>query len=117
MREHNISCLLVSDGPEFSVCTERDLTDALAEGRSPRSSVRRVQGSSPRIIDADATVQDAAVLMLHYGVRHLVVVRDGEPVGVISIRDAVDALARVNSPVFATAVHEALTTRPDCWLG
>ena len=117
MREHNISCLLVGEGRDFSVCTERDLTDAVAEGRSPRSSVRRVQGTSPRIIDADATVQDAAVLMLHYGVRHLVVVREGEPVGVISIRDALDALARVSSPVLATAVHEALTTRPDCWLG
>ena len=55
--------------------------------------------------------------MLHYGVRHLVVVRDGDPIGVVSMRDALDALARVASPVLATALHEALTKRPDCWLG
>jgi CBS domain-containing protein len=117
MREHNISCVLVGRGRGFTVCTERDVTDAIAEGRSPRTAVSRVHGASPRTIDAEATVQDAAVLMLHYGVRHLVVVHDDEVVGVVSIRDALDALARVGSPVLATALHEALTTRPDCWLG
>jgi len=117
MREHDISCVLVGEGRDFTVCTERDVTTAVAEGHSPRTAVSRIQGATPRIIDADATVQDAAVLMLHYGVRHLVVVRDGEPLGVVSVRDALDALARVASPILANALHEALTTRSDCWLG
>ena len=117
MRGHNVSCVLVGAGRDVAVFTERDVTDAVAEGRSPRTAVRSICGTTPRTIDADATVQDAAVLMLHYGVRHLVVLRDGEPLGVVSIRDALDALARVSSPVLATALHEALTTRPDCWLG
>jgi CBS domain-containing protein len=117
MRRHNVSCVLVDAGRDVTVFTERDVTDAVAEGRSPRTAVRSICGTTPRTIDADATVQDAAVLMLHYGVRHLVVLRDGEPLGVVSIRDALDALARVSSPVLATALHEALTTRPDCWLG
>ena len=117
MRQHNVSCVLVGAGRDLTVFTERDVTEAVAEGRSPRTSVRSIRGTTPRTIDADATVQDAAVLMLHFGVRHLVVVQDGDPIGVVSIRDALDALARVASPVLATALHEAMTTRPDCWLG
>lgn len=116
MREHDVSCVLVGDG-DVTVFTERDVTEAVAEGLDPDTPVHATRGRTPRTIDAEATVQDAAVLMLHYGVRHLVVLSNGRPSGVVSMRDALDAFAHVASPVFATALHQALTTRSDCWLG
>ena len=118
MRTHDVSSVLVGDPHgSYSVLTERDLTEAMAQGLGPRSSVTKVPAHGPRTITADATLRDAAVLMLHFGVRHLVIVDEGDAVGVVSVRDALDALVRAGSPALATAVHQALTTRPDCWLG
>ena len=118
MRANEISSVLVGDPHgEYDVLTERDLAGAMAQGLGPASSVTKVATHGPRTIDLDATVRDAAVLMLHFGVRHLVVVNEGDAVGVVSIRDALDALVRAGTPELAAAVHQALTTRPDCWVG
>ena len=118
MRAHDISSVLVGDpSGDYRVLTERDLTEAMAHGFGPGSSGDKVPSHGPRVIDCDATVRDAAVLMLHFGVRHLVVVCQGDAVGMVSIRDALDALVRAGAPELSAAVHQALTTRPDCWLG
>lgn len=118
MRVNDVSCVLVGEPwGDYTVLTERDITEAMAHGIGPKASVAKVPAHGPRTISSDATVRDAAVLMLHYGVRHLVIVHDGAAVGVVSIRDALDSLVRAGSPELSTAVHQALTTRPDCWLG
>lgn len=118
MRSNDVSSVLVGDPHgDYRVLTERDLTEAVAHGLGPGSSVTKLPRTGPRTIDCDATVRDAAVLMMRFGVRHLVVVCAGDAVGVVSIRDALEALVRAGTPTLAAAVHQALTTRPDCWLG
>lgn len=53
----------------------------------------RDHGSGEMIgVDADASVADAARAMADAQIRHLVVLRDGDVVGVVSIRDVLRAL-------------------------
>src|SRR6267143_2103320 len=41
----------------------------------------------PETVDADETTQQAGVVMIHGGFRHLPVLEGGAPVGIVSIRD------------------------------
>jgi CBS domain-containing protein len=42
---------------------------------------------NPETAYLDETAQQAAVVMIHGGFRHLPVLEDGKPVGIVSIRD------------------------------
>jgi CBS domain-containing protein len=119
MRDQDVSLVLVDAAHEVvSVISERDLTRALAEGHGPDAPVTLFAASGVLTVSEDATVHDAAALMVHYGIRHLVVVHGREPIGVISMRDALAALVREDQPeLFVSFVHQALTPRPECWWG
>ena len=119
MRDEDISCVLVGEREELiSIVTERDLTEALARGLGGDAPVTEIATANPLTISADTTIRNAAALMLHYGVRHLVVTDNNHAVGVISARDALATLVRTDTPeTFVAMVHQALTTRPDCWWG
>ena len=41
----------------------------------------------PETVDADESTQQAAVVMIHGGFRHLPVLDEGKPCGIVSIRD------------------------------
>ena len=41
----------------------------------------------PETVDADESTQQAAIVMIHGGFRHLPVLDAGRPVGIVSIRD------------------------------
>ncbi|MGH9276537.1 MAG: CBS domain-containing protein [Acidimicrobiales bacterium] len=102
MRRHNISSLVVDTEP-ISLVTERDLVRAMADGRALSDAVSSVATRAPVWIPPTVTVAHAAAIMAHVGLRHLVVVDlAGEPAGVLSIRDALDAILR--------------STEPDGWL-
>jgi len=119
MRDEDISCVLVGEREELiSIVTERDLTDALARGLGGDAPVTEIATANPLTVSADATIRNAAALMLHYGVRHLVVTDNNRAVGVISARDALATLVRTDTPeTFVAMIHQALTSRPDCWWG
>ncbi|HUP75533.1 MAG TPA: CBS domain-containing protein [Acidimicrobiales bacterium] len=119
MRDEDISCVLVGDREELiSIVTERDLTEALARGLGGDALVTEIATANPVTVSADATIRNAAALMLHYGVRHLVVTDNNRAVGVISARDALATLVRTDTPeTFVAMIHQALTSRPDCWWG
>jgi CBS domain-containing protein len=119
MRDEDISCVLVGEREELiSIVTERDLTDALARGLGGDAPVTEIATANPLTVGADTTLRNAAALMLHYGVRHLVVTDNNRAVGVISARDALAALVRTDTPqTFVAMVHQALTSGPECWWG
>jgi CBS domain-containing protein len=119
MRDEDVSLVLVDVANEaVSVLSERDLAHALADGYGPDASVGQFAAPGVLTVNEEATVHDAAALMVHHGIRHLVVVHEREPVGVVSIRDALAALVREDSPdLFVSFVHQALTPRPECWWG
>ena len=83
------------------IITERDLTAALAEDADPATTpVSDYMTPAPEVLRPDSELADAAHVMLELGIRHLPVVCSGQLVGVLSMRDVLDA-----------DVHDAEATR------
>ena len=80
--------LVVADGRLTGILTERDVLRAVASGNID-GNVADWMTRSPETVDTDETTQQAAVVMIHGGFRHLPVIDGGRPVGIVSIRDLV----------------------------
>src|SRR5258705_7932227 len=93
MKQQNIGALLVVDGSKLcGIFTERDaLFRVLAEGRDPGATrLSQVMTPQPQTIHPDQPFLDA-LRMMHKGrLRHLPVVEDERPLGMVSSRDALD---------------------------
>jgi CBS domain-containing protein len=90
MAERNVGAVLVmDDGRLAGILTERDVLRAVASGIDLGGPVTSRMTHAPDTIESTDSVEHAAVLMIHGGFRHLPVVEDGEPVGILSIRDLV----------------------------
>jgi CBS domain-containing protein len=90
MNESDIGDVIVVDGEQIKcIVTDRDIVvRAIAEGRDPSStSVSDVCTPSLETIEPDASVDDALRKMREADIRRLPVVRDGRPVGIISLGD------------------------------
>jgi CBS domain-containing protein len=90
MNESDIGDVIVVDGEEVRcIVTDRDIVvRAIAEGRDPQStSVGDVCTQSLETIGPDASVDDALRKMREADIRRLPVVRDGRPVGIVSLGD------------------------------
>ena len=92
MKEGHVAALLVIDEAKriAGIFTERDaLFRVIAEGRSPKTTrIADVMTAHPQTIDADRPFAQALVMMHEGGYRHLPVVKNGRPVGMVSARDA-----------------------------
>lgn len=84
--------VVVEDGKLAGIFTERDgLFRVLAEGRDPLSTtLGEVMTSNLTTISPDRSLLHALHLMHEHGFRHMPVVAEGSPVGMLSIRDALD---------------------------
>jgi CBS domain-containing protein len=93
MSWHQVGALPVLEGQHLvGIITERDLTTALAEGANPAMiPVSDYMTPAPEVLGPDSELADAAHVMLELGIRHLPVVRSGQVVGVLSMRDVLDA--------------------------
>jgi len=89
MNWHQVGALPVLEGQHLvGIITERDLTAALADGADPvLTPVSDYMTPAPEVLGPDSEFADAAQVMLELGVRHLPVVRSGQLVGVLSMRD------------------------------
>jgi CBS domain-containing protein len=91
MRDHRIGAILVlEEGRLAGIFTERDaLFRVIAEGRDPvKTRVAEVMTANPRTIAPDRPFGHALHLMYEGGFRHVPVVDNGRPLGVVSARDA-----------------------------
>jgi CBS domain-containing protein len=91
MKEHRIGALLVlQEGRLAGIFTERDaLFRVIAEGRDPKKTrIAEVMTANPRTIAPDRPFGHALHLMYEGGFRHVPVVDNGRPLGVVSSRDA-----------------------------
>jgi CBS domain-containing protein len=78
--------LIVSGGRLTGILTERDVLRAVASG-DVGGHVANWMTRGPETVDADESTQQAGVVMIHGGFRHLPVMDGGAPCGIISIRD------------------------------
>jgi len=91
MRERAVGAVMVLDeGKLVGVFTERDaLFRVVAESRDVQTTrLSEVMTSRPRTVSPDMAFSDALHIMHEGGFRHVPVVKDGRPVGMISCRDA-----------------------------
>lgn len=80
------------------ILTERDLVQALAAGADiDDERVRDHLTADLETVEVDTGVRAAGEVMLRNEIRHLVVVDRGRPVGIVSIRDVLEA-ALAHSP-------------------
>ena len=93
MRDGKVGAILVVDeGRLIGIFTERDaVTRVIACGRDP-AEVRldEVMTRDPTTVTAEETFGYALLMMYERGFRHLPVVENGQPVGVVSARHALD---------------------------
>ena len=91
MKENHVGAIMVvEDGKLAGVFTERDaLFGVIAEGRDVQTAqLADVMTRSPQTIHPDKPFPDALHVMYEGGFRHVPVVEDGRPIGMISARDA-----------------------------
>jgi CBS domain-containing protein len=91
MKRRNVSSVLVvTAGRLVGIFTERDaVSRVLAEGRDANATkLGDVMTRHPKTIDPEKSVGHALLMMYEGGFRHVPVVKDGHPVGMISARDA-----------------------------
>lgn len=93
MKQHNIGAILVVDGSRLvGIFTERDaLFRVLAEGRNPQTTrLADVMTLHPQTIHPDEPFVQALRIMHKGRFRHLPVVEFERPLGMVSVRDALD---------------------------
>jgi CBS domain-containing protein len=99
MREFHVGTLVVVDSSDgerevVGILTDRDLVvRGLAEGLDARRTrVEKIMAPVVASVPEDAELDEALGRMRAAGVRRLLVTKDGEPSGIVSLDDAVDGL-------------------------
>jgi CBS domain-containing protein len=90
MRDNDIGdVIVVEDGQVTGIVTDRDIAvRAVAEGRDPGSTtVGEIATTGVQAIEPDASVDDALRMMREHDIRRLPVVKNGRPVGIVSLGD------------------------------
>jgi CBS domain-containing protein len=118
MSERKVGAAVVMDpdsaGP--GIITERDILVSLGAGQDPDQEVvgehltRDVVYAAP-----DWSLEDAAAAMVEGGFRHLIVLEQGEAVGILSVRDIVRLCVEANPTEIAGPLRNGATSREE-WL-
>ncbi len=92
MVDRNVGAAVVMDpdaiGP--GIITERDVMNSLGRGEDPDTELVADHLTSDLVFaGGDWSLEQAAVAMVRGGFRHLIVIEDGEPAGMLSVRDIV----------------------------
>lgn len=84
--------LVVDEGQLVGIFTERDAVfRVIARGLDTAATrLAQVMTASPHTISPELSFGQALQLMHRHRIRHLPVVEDGKPVGIVSGRDALD---------------------------
>ena len=94
MAESKVGAMLILEkGQLTGIFTERDLLNrVIAKRLDPdTTTLAQVMTAEPRTISADKPLAHALVMMEDGGYRHVPVMDNGVPVGMVSARDALGA--------------------------
>jgi CBS domain-containing protein len=96
MHEIPVDCLLVTDGGRLvGIFTERDAVVKAAGMKLEAFDVRDFMTRDPVVLRHDETIAVAINKMAVGGFRHIPIVDDGRPVGVVAARDVFRHILRV----------------------
>jgi CBS domain-containing protein len=90
MRDNDIGdVIVVEDGQVTGIVTDRDIVvRAVAEGRDSESTtVGEIATTEVQAIEPDASVDDTLRMMREHDIRRLPIVKNGRPVGIVSLGD------------------------------
>lgn len=94
MASHHVGAAVVMnvDGPGYSIITERDILISIGNNHNPDTEIVS-QHMAEDVVFAtpEWSLEEAAQTMIRGGFRHLIVLSDGVPAGIISVRDIVRA--------------------------
>ncbi|MFJ9586253.1 CBS domain-containing protein [Streptomyces acidicola] len=87
------------DAGGLGILTERDILNSVGLGESPDTERAHAHTTTDVVFATPSwTLEDAARAMTHGGFRHLVVLDDDEPVGIVSVRDIIRCWAPARQP-------------------
>ncbi|MFF0436288.1 cyclic nucleotide-binding/CBS domain-containing protein [Streptomyces sp. NPDC004327] len=92
MSARRVGAAVVQDGDSggFGILTERDILDAIGLDRDPDLETADAHTTRDVVFAAPTwTLEEAAEAMTRGGFRHLVVLDDHGPVGIVSVRDII----------------------------
>ncbi len=95
MSENDVGSVVVTEGGRVvGIFTERDLVRAISSGARLDEPVSKYMTEDLIFANPNESVESALTKMLRYGIRHLPIVdEDKRLLGVVSIRDLVEALS------------------------
>ncbi|MEU6962622.1 CBS domain-containing protein [Streptomyces chrestomyceticus] len=95
-RRVGAAVVLDTDTSGLGILTERDILNSLGAGEDPDRETAQAHTTSDVVFAApEWTLDEAATAMVHGGFRHLIVLDDLEPVGIVSVRDIIRCRASV----------------------
>ena len=92
MKSARVSSLLVKKGKQLvGIVTDTDIVRRAVSSGKPlgKLTVEKIMTAPIRTIEAGSSVDDAQDMMGEFSIRHLGVTRNGEIIGVVSVRDLV----------------------------
>ncbi|MER5494698.1 CBS domain-containing protein [Streptomyces sp. LE64] len=103
-RRVGAAVVLDPDTSGLGILTERDILVSIGLGQDPDRETAGTHTTTDVVFAApEWTLQEAAEAMAHGGFRHLIVLGDRDPIGVVSVRDVLRCWAparrRAASPV------------------
>ena len=93
MASRNVGAIVVvDDGRLVGIFTERDVVfRVVAQGRDVQGTkVADAMTKSPLTVDPNRTFGHALLIMHENGFRHVPVIENGKPIGIVSARNALD---------------------------
>ncbi len=89
-RHVGAAVVLDPDDSGLGILTERDILNSVGMGQSPDAERAHAHTTTDVVFAAPSwTLDEAAHAMTHGGFRHLIVLDQGEPVGIVSVRDII----------------------------
>ncbi|WP_394204129.1 DUF294 nucleotidyltransferase-like domain-containing protein [Shewanella waksmanii] len=89
MRDSRVSSVLIIDNQQLKgILTDRDLRNrVIAEGHDGSLPVHQAMTTCPKVLNSQALVFEAMLLMSEHNIHHLPIIDDDMPVGVITSTD------------------------------
>ncbi len=92
LNEQKVGALLVLENNKLAgIFSERDYTRKviLNDRSSSETKISEIMTSDVQSVDPSQTIDECMVIMSKHHIRHLPVLKNGEPVGILSVMDVV----------------------------